>query len=58
MYKPKHNLLNKGKARRSHYFCELVNGLYEGDALHYKKDGIGMLIHDEGSVYLGGFSQD
>ncbi|KAL4467250.1 hypothetical protein ABPG72_010057 [Tetrahymena utriculariae] len=49
---------NQKVKQRKHYKCELNNGVYEGDILHYRKDGIGMFIHDEGSVYFGGFFQD
>jgi len=26
--------------------------------LHYLKDGVGMFLSDEGSIYFGNFSQD
>ncbi|KAL4427214.1 hypothetical protein ABPG74_022301 [Tetrahymena malaccensis] len=49
---------NQKFKQRKHQKFELNNGVYEGDILNYRKDGVGMFIHDEGSVYFGGFYQD
>ena len=51
--KSKNNLTTKNV-----YFCHYRNAMYMGQAKNFQKDGLGMLIHDNGTVILSKYHLD
>lgn len=50
--------INTQQHTNSLYFCHYRNAMYMGGVRHFKKDGRGILIHDNGVSLISSYCND